>query len=482
MANENKDEDFLDSLLDMGFLDDSEEEKPKEEPEEEKIEEEAEEVPDPIDLMDLLNQEEEKIKSAEEKLEVEIPSENAEEESAGDDMEDLSEFASIFDDSGEEGDSVSDEQLDDIFASEESFAPVSDEELDALAEGKPVKEKKKKKKKRRFKLFGKKKGEEDEAEEDSSNVDAASEISGFDDIMNNGFSDDGTKESQDAGGDSDFGGLENILGGEGVSFDTDDGGFSDGGFSSSESFEEDVVFDIEKEEKPKKKKEKKKKEKKKKEKKPKVKKEKKPKRPKEPDEIIPISKPFLLICVILTATVLAVIILGGEYYNYTKKTNAAVSYYLNQDYDAAYSEIAGLTMHEDDQFFYDKLATIMYVERHYTSYKSLYKMKNYEQALHTLLRGIKMYDKYKYQAKDYDCEEDLTAVLAWIDAALLEKYGLTENEARELNNIDNRFTYARKVYEISDVAKAREEAAEQAAREEEKAKKEAEEASKKNAE
>lgn len=217
---------------------------------------------------------------------------------------------------------------------------------------------------------------------------------------------------------------------------------------------------------PTKKKEKKKKEKKKKEKKPKKekpkkekkKKEKKPKKPQQPDEIIRIPKPFIIFCISLIVLLTVGLKLGGNYRNYMERTDAALSYYLNKDFESAYNELRGLDMNDNDKNFYNQVETIMYVQRHYTSYKSLYSLEKYDQALHTLLRGIKMYDKYKDTAREYNCYDDMTLVLGWIDTALQEKYGITESEARELNLIEDQYEYAEKVYKLADEAEAREKA------------------------
>lgn len=144
-----------------------------------------------------------------------------------------------------------------------------------------------------------------------------------------------------------------------------------------------------------------------------------------------------------------------------EKTDLALTYYLDKNFDGAYDELRGLDINEKDVNFYNQVETIMYVQRHYTSYKSLYSLKKYDQALFTLLRGIKMYDKYKDTAREYNCYDDMTLVLGWIDTALQEKYGITESEARELNLITDRYEYAEKIYELADEAEAREKSLEE---------------------
>ncbi len=231
--------------------------------------------------------------------------------------------------------------------------------------------------------------------------------------------------------------------------------------------EEEILTDVKEDKKKKKVK------KPKKEKKPKVKKVKpakpvKEKKPRDPelDEVIHISKAFIIFSISLIVLIVFVLNMGGKYYNYNKKTDAAVAYYLNQNYAAAYDQLIGLTMHEDDQFFYDQVETIMYVNRHYVSAKSLIKLEEYTDGLQTLLRGIVMYDKYKDIARDeLHCYDEMANVLSLIDGILLDTYGLSESEAREIVLMEDQFAYAKKVNEIASKAKAKADAQKEAEKE-----------------
>ena len=97
----------------------------------------------------------------------------------------------------------------------------------------------------------------------------------------------------------------------------------------------------------------------------------------------------------------------------------------------------------------------MYVNRHYDAYQSLIKMDEYEQGLYSLLKGVKMFDKYQNQGRELNCYDDMQNVLGWIDKGLLETYGLTESQAREMNLISDEEEYAEMVYRIADEARQR---------------------------
>lgn len=337
------------------------------------------------------------------------------------------------------------------------------DEINRLEEENPKKKNKKKKKAKKTKKklgFGKKKGNKNDDEELlDDDLDLSLDFSN--DSISEDPSDEGSQEDFSATGLGMNSGMEDM--GLGSFEDI----FMGGEETESQGMHNDSIGMSDDEEEPKEKKEKKKKEKKKKEKKPKKEKPKKekkkkaPKKPKEPDEIINIPVPFIIFCISLIVLIVVGLRLGGNYRYYMERTDLALTYYLDKDFDAAYDELRGLDLNDEDVNFYNQVETIMYVQRHYTSYKSLYSLKKYDQALFTLLRGIKMYDKYKDTAREYNCYDDMTLVLGWIDAALQEKYGLTESAARELNLITDRYEYSEKIYELADEAEAREKALEE---------------------
>lgn len=208
--------------------------------------------------------------------------------------------------------------------------------------------------------------------------------------------------------------------------------------------EEEILSEEGKEEKGKKK-EKKKKEKK--SKKPKVKKVKAPrvKKPKEPDEIIPIPKVLLIFSFSFIVLLVICLIFGGNLKYYNEKMQRATTFYVNKDYEAAYGEISGLSIREKDQDFYNQVFTVMLVSHQYTAGKNLLAVGDYEQALHSYLKGIAMYDKYQNQARDLNCLDEMNGVLEQLNKELNDTFGLTESKARELNLLDNKEEYAYKV-------------------------------------
>ena len=223
------------------------------------------------------------------------------------------------------------------------------------------------------------------------------------------------------------------------------------------------------------KKEKKKKVKKEKSKKvkPAKKKKEKEKRVKQPDEIIKISKHFIIFWFSIAFILIFSVVFGGDYYIYNKKMSKATKEFVDKNYTVAYDTLFGVKMKkDDDQELFNQIQTVMFVNRHYEAYESLIKMDEYEQGLYSLLKGVKMFDKYQNDGRDLNCYDDMQTVLGWIDRGLMETYGLTESQARELNFIKNDDKLAYEVCVIAQEAREKAEAEAKALEEAEKLEKE----------
>ncbi len=371
----------------------------------------------------------------------------------------------------------------------------------------------KKKKKEKKKLFGRKKGKKaskEDGEDENADSNELVDLSALSGLM------DGTAKADVDNniGELDFGGLDLSTDNSNVSpmdggldgfgdFDLDMSGDDLGeGYNmaggaepvgmpdldsdeaprkpgSSDSYMYDDDFDEDDNSKKKGKKGKKKKDKKAKVKKAKipkkVKTKEKKKRDKEADEIIKISKGFVFLAFSFAFVFIFTVIFGGDYYTYNKKVSDATKEYVNKNYSVAYEKIFGLEMkRDDDKELFNQIQTVMFVNRHYEAYESLIRMDEYEQGLYSLLKGVKMFDKYQNEGRKLNCYDDMQTVLGWIDRGLLETYGLTESQARELNllNNDDKLAYevaviAQEAREKAEAeAKAREEAEKEAAKEE----------------
>lgn len=219
-----------------------------------------------------------------------------------------------------------------------------------------------------------------------------------------------------------------------------------------ENENEKIIKEINKEQDKVKNKIKKKKEKK--EKKPKENKKNKEAKPKkiksidlEKDEVIKVSFKGILMVLTIIIVLILIVYLGGDIFYKSQKENRAIDFYQNKNYKAAFNEISGLEI-EDDQF-YKQLRIIMYVNKDYDIYVTLKSADENAEALDYLIRGIANYDEYKETATELGVLEDLDYVLSLITNKLDEDYDLTVSEARDLTKIKNSQEYSRQINEIA---------------------------------
>ena len=161
-----------------------------------------------------------------------------------------------------------------------------------------------------------------------------------------------------------------------------------------------------------------------------------------------LNKVGVSIVVILAAMFLAAEISGTKIFSYRSTIKEATSFFDAGRYTDAYQEILGTDMKKNDQETYDKIVTVMKVQRALNSYENYDNMKYYPDALNALLVGLKKYDENLDTAKSLEVEEDLDSCRDKIVTLLDEEYGLSESQARELLVLD-KTAYTDKVVAIA---------------------------------
>ena len=145
-----------------------------------------------------------------------------------------------------------------------------------------------------------------------------------------------------------------------------------------------------------------------------------------------LNKVGVSIVVILAAMFLATEISGTEIFSYKSTMKQAVSFFDDGRYTDAYREILGTDLKKKDQETYDKIITVMKVQRSLNSYENYDNMKYYPDALNALLVGLKKYDENIETARNLEVEKDVDSCKEKILTLLDEEYGLSEVQAREL--------------------------------------------------
>ena len=96
----------------------------------------------------------------------------------------------------------------------------------------------------------------------------------------------------------------------------------------------------------------------------------------------------------------------------------------------------------------------MYVERLYEAYENNIELGREEKALDSLLRGIDKYYEHYEEAAELGITSDLDYSFSQVQTALLQRYGISVEQAVELNKLDNyQYVQAIKGYiaNVSDV-------------------------------
>ncbi len=140
------------------------------------------------------------------------------------------------------------------------------------------------------------------------------------------------------------------------------------------------------------------------------------------------------------------VIIGTNQYSYSLDIKNANINFSRQRYTEAYNEIYGLDIKKKDKETYEKIMTVMFVNKELNSYNNYMDIKMYPQALDSLLKGIERYDKYIKHATDLGIQKDIENVKKKIVKELKQKFDLTEEDAIALNESGDQTEYSIKVF------------------------------------
>ncbi|MBR1866646.1 MAG: hypothetical protein IJ801_09080 [Lachnospiraceae bacterium] len=124
-------------------------------------------------------------------------------------------------------------------------------------------------------------------------------------------------------------------------------------------------------------------------------------------------------------------------FNYTQAIENATHYFANRKYKNAYDEIVGVEVKDKDEELKNRIYTVMYVERLYEAYENNLELGRAEKALDSLLRGVDKYYEHYEEAQQLGIAEDLDYAFEQIRQALLERYGISIEQALEINAMEN---------------------------------------------
>jgi hypothetical protein len=140
------------------------------------------------------------------------------------------------------------------------------------------------------------------------------------------------------------------------------------------------------------------------------------------------------------------LLIGTNIFSYSLSIKNATKDFERRKYTEAYNEVYGEDIKDEDIEIYDKIMTVMFVNKQLNSYNNYYAMKKYPEALDSLLKGLKRYDKYLELATMLGIKQDLDYVRELILAELNNVYDISEKEALQIINSDNQTDYSLQVY------------------------------------
>lgn len=145
--------------------------------------------------------------------------------------------------------------------------------------------------------------------------------------------------------------------------------------------------------------------------------------------------------------VVILVLVSTNLFSYSLSVKNATNYFDRQRYTQAYNEVYGIDIKDEDIELYDKIMTVMFVNKQLDSYNNYYHMRKYPEALDSLLKGLERYDKYVELATMLEIKTDLDYVRDQMLAELYNVFSLSEEEAINILNNENQLEYSIAVYD-----------------------------------
>ncbi len=154
------------------------------------------------------------------------------------------------------------------------------------------------------------------------------------------------------------------------------------------------------------------------------------------DPLILLQKGEAFMVVALSATLLAsAFILSTFLPDYADKQMARQAY-AGSDYETVYKLLYGKNLSEDETLIYNKVSTVLELERRLESYENNMTLGRELEAVDALMRGVSWYHA-RSAALEPAASGEVDAIYQQICSVLLEKYGITQEEAIEINAYNN---------------------------------------------
>ena len=180
-------------------------------------------------------------------------------------------------------------------------------------------------------------------------------------------------------------------------------------------------------------------------KKKKPKKEKKPKEEKPKEKTVKVlSKRKLLVLIAFCATIIGSIILLSFFLPEYADKKSARNAYNTGDYESVYTLLYDQNLNSSDLLIFNRAATIRKMERRVESYENNLTLGRELEALDSLLKGVECYQTLT-EADEFGVRKEVDAIYQQICGILDGNYGITAEEAVEINTYDSE-NYTKRLY------------------------------------
>lgn len=180
-------------------------------------------------------------------------------------------------------------------------------------------------------------------------------------------------------------------------------------------------------------------------KKKKPKKEKKPKEEKTKEKTVKVlSKRKLLVLIAFCATILGSVILLSFFLPEYADKKSARSAYNAGDYESVYTLLYDQNLNSGDLLIFNRAKTIRKMNRRVESYENNLALGRELEALDSLLKGVECYQMLT-EADEFGVRQEVDALYQQICGILDTNYGITAEEAIEVNTYDSE-TYTKRLY------------------------------------
>ncbi len=162
----------------------------------------------------------------------------------------------------------------------------------------------------------------------------------------------------------------------------------------------------------------------------------------------PFNKKLLVALSVMMVSFGILIVFGTRAYTESLSVSNATTNFERKRYTEAYNELYGMPRNNKNKDIYDKVMTVMYVNKHLNTYNNYYALELYPEALDSLIKGLQRYEQYIDRAIDLGIESDLDYIKSTILKELDSKFNVHEKNAIKLANVDDKKEYSKNVYTI----------------------------------